>query len=354
MTWGSVRNRAIGGVCTLSVLFSAPSPGQTPEVEAKASQGQTPIEVFSSPRPKSIDQPAFPENEGFHRREGWVQLGFMVDPTGKPFEVTVIRSTGNKTFEKVATEAIERSTFEPGSLNGKPVESGYEMKYRFAFYEHSTGADSSFVGAYRSLTDAIHEDNRVAADAAMKRLKITNLYEDTFFGLAIYRYAAKWGDEAQQLEGLRRAIAEEDYARYLPSDVFAWALLACFRLEVQTHQYAEALSTWKRLQKSRIDPRSAAQIQDIVQQLEKLRSSDTSYTVSGQMVEGSWHLHLFKPHFRAVVSEGYISQVKLRCDKRYLYFAFDPALEYQITDKEGRCSIELDGAPGTRFDFIQF
>jgi len=75
--------------------------------------------------------------------------------------------------------------------------------------------------------------------------------------------------------------------------------------------------------------------------------------VFGQLSEGKWYLHLFKRHFRAVVSEGYIAQVKLRCDKGYVTFAFDPTLQYHVPDKDGDCSIELEGAPGTRFKLIQ-
>ena len=174
--------------------------------------------------------------------EGWVQPAFMVDPAGKPFEVTVTRSHGDRTFEKAATRAIERSTFEPGSLNGKAVESGYELKYLFVSdkAESYPGASHDFAKADKALMRAIAANDRAAADAALKGLKITNLYEDAYFGLATYSYAAKWGDATQQLAGLRRAIAEENLARYLPQDAFRSALLACMELELNAHEYAEA------------------------------------------------------------------------------------------------------------------
>lgn len=104
---------------------------------------------------------------------GWVQLGFMVDPKGKPFEITIIRSTGNKTFDKVAMESIERSVFEPASVNGQPIESGYELKY--VFVNNGIGVHHEFQGAYKSLTTAIQSGDRTGADAAMARLKVTNL-----------------------------------------------------------------------------------------------------------------------------------------------------------------------------------
>jgi len=56
----------------------------------------------------------------------------------------------------------------------------------------------------------------------------------------------------------------------------------------------------------------------------------------------------------AVVAQGSISDVKLRCKKHYLDFRFDPTLNYEITGKDGDCSLELDGVLGTRFTLVQF
>jgi TonB family protein len=286
--------------------------------------------------------------------EGWVTLGLMVDANGKPFEVTIIRSTGDKIFERTAKRAVEHSIFEPGSLNGKPIESGTEVKYKFETVPPSTGATRAFIDAYKSLMAAVDAGDRPAADTAMNKLKVTNLYEDAYAGIATYTYATKWGDASQQLAGLRRAIAEEKDARYLPKDVFRSALLGCIKLELTAREYAEAMITWHHLEKMGIDTDTTAVLKPIIAKLEKIRSDATRYEVPGQMPEGTWHLHLFKQHFQAAVSEGYISQVKLRCDKRYVFFAFDPTLQYQVADGAGKCAIELDGAPGTTFKLIQF
>ena len=121
---------------------------------------------------------------------------------------------------------------------------------------------------------AINAGNLAAADLEMKRLKISSLYEDAYFGLVTYSYASKWGDESQQLAGLQRAVA----ARYLPLDEFRTALLAYMKLELKTHRFAEAIATWKRLEKSGIDKQTAAEIRVIMGQLDKLRSDESSYT----------------------------------------------------------------------------
>jgi TonB family protein len=319
---------------------------------------------LKAPQPKFIPAPACESKRGSPATdaavceelaggaEGWVELGFMVDTSGNPFEITVVRSTGNKVFDKAAARAIERSTFVPGSLGGKPIESGFELKYRFL--NGSVGASRQFIGAYGDLMHAINATDKPAADVAMAKIRINNLYENAYFGLASYIYATKWGDESQQLEALKQAIAEEDGAHYLPKDQFRSALYARMKLEVQAREYAEALITWKRLQKLDVDKSTMTLIQPIVDQLQKLRSDGSTYAVPGLLTpEGRWYLHLFKRHFSAVVNDGYISQVKLRCEKHYVFFAFDPSLQYEVDAKYGDCSIELLGAPGTHFQLVQ-
>jgi TonB family protein len=333
---------------TVALAQSQPEP--TPDAGPKP---EVPVDVYTSPSPNSIRQPSYPSNESDH--EGWVELAFMVDRSGKPYEVTVIRSTGNKTFDKVATHAIEGSSFHPGTLNGTPVESGYEMKYVFLQTQPTTGAGRRFVDNYRGLLESVKAGDRVAADAALKKMEITNLYEDAYFGLATYYYASKWGDESQQLDGLRRAIARESEARYLPKNTFRQVLAGCMQLELQTHQYAEALTTWHRMEKVGLDKETTAKFRPAVEQMEKLRVDDRAYEVVGSISEQNWFLHLFKRHFRVIVSDGFISEARLRCDKRYFFFPFDSNLEYQVSAKrDGECSIELLGTPGTHFRFIQF
>lgn len=374
MSGWSASTRRVAAV-TLSYVASqviaAPISSQSsaPTESESGTPARVPVELFTAPRPKQIvgldcDDESHSLPGGGHLGAlrirdstcealssgmgGWVKLAFMVDPEGKPFEITVIDSTSNKMFEKVAIELIQRSTFSPGSLNGRPIESDYEMLY--AFYGIDHGATPEFIDHYKAAMQAISAGDRPAADLAMKQLKVSNFHENAYIGLATYSYASKWGDVSQQLAGLQRAVV----GQYLPATQFRGALLGCMQLELKAHEYAEALATWKRLEKSGIDDKTAAPLRAVVDQLERLRSDGTSYEVVGQMADGTWHLHLFKRHFRAAVTEGHISQVKLRCEKNYLYFAFDPNVNYEIGGKDGNCSIELVGEPSTKFTLTQF
>lgn len=187
-----------------------------------------------------------------------------------------------------------------------------------------------------------------------KHIDIPQFPHDAYTGIVQYMYARQWGTPSQQLDALNRAIAEEPRAHYLPNELFRGALLDSFRLQANLHMYSEAMTTWDRLQHTGLDKGTAMKLKEVIARLDAIRKDDSAYTVQGAIEDGRWHLHLFKRHFQVRVNDGQVTDVKLRCDKHHYMFAFDPSLQYTLNSHAGDCSIELLGAPGTRFDFIQF
>lgn len=340
----------------LSALFCTVGLGQTPPETPDGSAPREriiPTEVLVAPQLAKPIPLSYPPEEVHQLGEGWVTLGLMVDPTGKPFEVTVNSSSGNKVFEKQAVAAVERATFKPGSLNGQPIESATAFKVVFRFTDPITGARPEFINRYEEFQRAIKAKDQPRADAAMKRLDVNNLYEDAYFGLALYAYALQWGDEARQLAGLQRAIANESGSLYLPRNELRRVKLGSFVLDVKLRHYAEARALWPQILNSGIDADTIEKLRPVMEQLEQIRLRHEAYTIPGSMPDGTWHLRLFEQNFRISVSQGHISQVKLRCSKGFVRFTFDPNIEYNVADKYGSCNMELEGDPGTSFTLTQ-
>jgi TonB family protein len=342
----------------LATLLSAGLLAQAPAEKPAGSEPDVRIATDTLVAPllkngKDINKD-YPFSEILERGEGWVLVDMMIDTNGKPFEVTVNSSSGNKVFEAAAVKAAEHATFEPGRLNGSPTEAATAIKFTYAQPSASTGARPEFASAYRSFMKAIRAKDRSAADAAMKSMDARNLYENAYLGLAQYEYAVNWGNEAEQLKGLNRAIADESRAHYLPETQFKTALTACVALYVNSRNYAAAMSSWKTLQKAGVDPGVAEKLAPAIRAIEQIKNSNLAYDIDRSMPDGTWFLNLFKRHFRIKVIEGHVFDVKLRCQKGFVRFALDPQLEYTVADRYGDCNIELDGEPGTRFTLTQF
>jgi TonB family protein len=341
-------------VCASLLPFGARGQSATDGADTSAPAAEIQTEELRAPLLMKRPALSYPEEEMHRNGEGWVQLGLMVDPVGKPFEVTVVASSGDKVFEKEAVRAVEQASYQPGMLNGRPIESATQLKIVFRFSEPSTGASEDFVHQYVKLQKAVEAKDRSAADRALKNLEVRNLYEDAYFGLATFMYARQWGDEAQQLSGLRRAIAYESTAHYLSAQQFRSALVQCLALEVKLHHYAEAQHLWANVLRSGIEPGAIEKIKPMMQQLSRIRTSEGAYDVSGSLPDGTWGLDLYKRNFHFKVSAGHIAYVKLRCSRGFVRFAFDPDIQYRINSKYGDCEMELEGEVGTQFTLTQF
>jgi TonB family protein len=315
------------------------------------SSSPIPLETFEEPCIKSRSPGYYPLDEIRTLGEGWVNLSLMVDSKGKPYEIAVTDSTGNRDFERAAVAAVSQWTYQPGSVNGQPIDSATQLTFRFVLAEIPPGVHPAFHWLYRAAMIAIKANDRTAADVAMKKLEIGNLTEDAYYGLLKYNYARVWGDDIEQLAGVRRAIASGDARDYLSEGVYANALRDCLYLELKIHDYVQALKTWDRVQK--LHDRDDARMKPVIADLENLRTDDRAYDVSGVLSDESWNLNLFKRHFRIAVSDGYIAQVKLLCKKRYVSFEFDPKVQYSVDDAWGDCALRLEGGSGTHFTLSQ-
>lgn len=276
----------------------------------------------------------------------------MLDPQGKPYELAAVESSGNKEFEKAALKAIENAIFEPASINGEPIHSAVSQKIVYEL-PGTRSARSKFVRAYKRLLKSIEAADRARADTELAALEVQNLYEEAFSNLARYNYYRKWGTETEQLDALRRAIAREEDARYLPTGMFEAALLALSPLELKAKDFVSALSTWNKLQTIGADEASLAPFKKIMADVQALRTDNRTYSVPGKIDDGSWFYDLYKNRFHFNVSSGRIAEIKLRCEKQYIRFPYDPEMQYQIQNNFGVCHMQVLGDPGTTFELVQ-
>lgn len=222
------------------------------------------IEVFNGPRQKLLEPPPYPQGERAMGRDGWVNLNFMIDPHGKPYEIMVIDSTGNKGLEKAAIKAAEDWEFEPATLAGAPIDSSYTVKVQFVL-SGEAGANNDFVSAYKAFQRAAKASDKEKADAP-------------------------------------------------------------------------TLARWE----------------TPIAKIKALRDDKSPYAVAGDFGDStSWYLHLFRRTFQIAVESGRVAEIKLRCDTSFVFFKHDPEIQYTVADKYGRCSMELIGDPGTKFNLVQ-
>lgn len=74
----------------------------------------------SGPRPTRETAPDYPRTALLAGQEGWVRLGFTVQPDGKASDIEVVESS-QRIFEKPAQRAVAKWRFKPNTVDGHPV-----------------------------------------------------------------------------------------------------------------------------------------------------------------------------------------------------------------------------------------
>lgn len=305
---------------------------------------------FTAPQGIDLQLPRMPRHIGIN--EGWVTLRFMVDKKGRPYEPTITDSIGNPDLEAIALETFAKWRFEPAKRNGEPMEAAHEVVLTW-YSNDNPGARAWFSRIYSEVRKAIETGDRAGADSRLATLKTRTLYESANLSLLRYEYARKWGTEAEQLRLLQRALVGAKAEEYLGTETYLRAMQTRLALEVRTRDFGNAVRTWEKLSTSKLPEAEQAQWHKTIDGILALRNDTTAYTVPGEITTGtSWSYFLFKHQFRIKVESGSLTNVKLRCDGKYLAFMFDPSLQYSVSGAD-RCNMELLGEHGTRFELTQ-
>ncbi|HEX3129338.1 MAG TPA: M56 family metallopeptidase [Thermoanaerobaculia bacterium] len=84
------------------------------------------------PEALNIVEPEYPESLMAKKIESIATLETVIDETGHVTQVEVKGSTGYPEMDQSAIDAVQRWTFKPATLHGKPVAVYYWLKIRFA------------------------------------------------------------------------------------------------------------------------------------------------------------------------------------------------------------------------------
>ena len=151
------------------------------------------IEGFERAEPILKENPRYPR-EAYKKGEiGWTIVNYMVDPSGKTYDITVRSSSGERSFDRAAIKAAEKYKYKPASVNGVPVDSSAATKITFDLMgnENEEGVTKKFGRYLEGFLKSYSEDDQKGSESRLKKMRT---------GLAISHY---------QLEAL--AFAEALY-----------------------------------------------------------------------------------------------------------------------------------------------
>ncbi len=133
---------ALGAGATLLVRHRPAGPSPTPSA-AGASPAATAAVLavpsaspednrFRPPKMLATRPVTYPEQALLNRVEGVVRVKFSVDENGQVTNTTVVKSSGSVMLDAMALEYdLRKWTFQPATLDGKPVAGALEQEFEF-------------------------------------------------------------------------------------------------------------------------------------------------------------------------------------------------------------------------------
>jgi protein TonB len=114
----------------VSPAASAPGPAAAPAPQA-APADPAPM-LIANPRFRVPPRPpVYPRRAIEMRAQGEALIGALLDPSGTPHDVRVLRSSGHQMLDRAALDAVGGWAFEPGRRAGQPVAARVEIPVRF-------------------------------------------------------------------------------------------------------------------------------------------------------------------------------------------------------------------------------
>jgi len=317
-------------------------------------------EIFNSPVVVESPSLSYPRAEARKGVEGWVVLNFMVDKEGRVFEPSIVGSTGSKSFENRAMKAVEGARYKPANIDGEPVEGSAAMRFNFKLEGGSIGAKNKFVRAHKKFIKAIKNNDQETARTFIDKYRDEsdlNDYERAYLNFNRASYAANYGTKIGEMRHLNRALLFEgtydDNRHFLPSELMLSVRRQLFAAQAETNHFEEAMRSYY-LIKNKHGDEAVSDFKAAHEKMLEIKNGDTAYAIPAKTNgNGFWSINLFKSNLSINNKGSTINELKLRCDKKYVFLAFKEGDQYEIPKSWGACHLQVLGAANSEFDLIQ-
>ena len=316
--------------------------------------------------------PVYPSSQyrnagGTRMDVGLVDVIFMVGKNGKPYEVSVRRSS-SPIFEEEAVRAILQYEYKPAIFGNSVANSMRSAIVTSEFwYGNSTGfqgtmgAPEGFHSFYNRFAKELQKVEPDEYKARRNIEKMTGLRDQTYVTLshtelARYRYAGKFSTPSKAIDALYALLQFEGIVRHkrtvLEEDIETMVVINLLRLLLENGRSAEVLELYARYHQRISDLPEL--YSEAIEKTTHLQKSDVLIERKLELTKrGDAHLPMFKRVFTIDQVVGSLSSLKLRCDTKFLKLEFKPDAQYALPEAWGKCDLQLIGEPGTTASVLQ-
>ena len=311
----------------------------------------------------AVEQPApsFPDGKMRRGQEGWVRLNFVVAPDGKAVDPIVVDSFGGALFEQSALEVVSRWRFEPPEKGEECANNTVDMRFEVA--GDRDRATRNFLRRYRGIVHDLYYVNLVKARDQVDMANGFggwNLYESTMLELLNARVEGAEGDNVEELEHYRRALAISNRTA-LDGKQRREVIERIFELEIEAQQYGDALATLEMLRLEGDSDNQLAGLQKQVAQLESSLSGSDPLVAKATIYnpcnceagEPLWRYSPARRSFSFTGLDGNVERFEARCERNRISADVEAGTQWSLPPEWGNCQVFVFGDDAATFEFVE-
>lgn len=338
--------------CSLQVFAGSAQEKQLP---CHSSENKLDNTVQKATAIKKI-APKYPKNAARNKQEGWVRLSFVVKEDGS-VELPIIEdSSGIKSFEKAAKNAVKAWRFDPATRDGKTIEQCQNsVQLNFKMNKATKAASRRFVKQYRKILKLINDKKldkaKQALDDFAKKPR-QNFYEDKFFFSLKASYFQAIGDNRQELANLRKLIPTGE--NYLSKGSYVYSIARAFQLALLNNELSSNLYFYDKLKKFDEKHEKVTELAPYIEDINALINGPEHIFVAAQINERDhWNHYLARKSFTFANIEGELNSVDIRCDNHFSSYALESKKQWNIPSSWGKCQLFVKGEQGAKFHLVE-
>ena len=290
--------------------------------------------------------------------EALVDVDFTIALDGSVKNTIVENLLGPQEFADNALRAVSLRHYQPATEGGKPVEENHRVRFMFEVHSANRGARRDVVDGYaramRLAGDNKPADALAELDAIAARPQL-NLYERTMVAYAQALLDGQSGDYRSGRDAIR--IATILTGQFLDSRSLGDAFRLRIRLEALTGEFAEAF-TWFGILRDKGLTRPDDPEGKLVDKLHALIAAPEPLAMDGNIPAAGtpvfWQHTLLRRSFEFHQVVGKLERFELHCQRHNMIAPIDQASNWTVPASWSGCFVNVQGAPDTKFQFVEF
>lgn len=305
-------------------------------------------------QPKAIKRfaPKYPEKAALNRQEGWVQLSYVIEKDGSVSNALVIDSSGSKSFEREAQNALLKWQYEPVIENGEPIQrckNIVQLDFRMSAHGEEK-ITKKFRRVYSKASNALTAKKFAMVKEnidILRGFKYLYLTENNYYHLLAANYQKALNNQDEELFHLSQIRFHNTNEQFNVYNRQFW-------LAVNLSLFRQAQSIFERINELVEAKPFLDNYVEVMTEVESIALGNESIVVSANMRKrGLWHYNLLRKAFSLTNISGKLHQLDVRCENKHYVYSIKENNKWVLPKSWGNCDLFISGDEDTRFNLIE-